>query len=307
MAKPDRHFVNVFSAVIGVLVAIALVLIGISRLVDSGPKGARDTADPLMQASAHERIKPVGQVAVAGEDNSGLAIKQIAVPIAGSAAAPSAVIPTDGKSVFDLACSACHGTGIAGAPRIGDKAAWASRIAQGNATLEKHALWLQGQRGTHVTIEGHCDERGTAEYNLALGEQRARAARDYLASLCISAERMRTVSYGKGTANGPAALIRASQSMELWDEEMRADVHGVGIFTLPEMELPFGEMQGVVDEIERVAYEVVGREVHCSLHRGGEGSLPVRRGNLVEERGSRRRRIGSGQAVVREELRGKSG
>ena len=43
--------------------------------------------------------------------------------------------------------------------------------------------------------------------------------------------------------------------MELWDEEMRADVHGVGIFTLPEMELPFGEMEPLIDEIERVAYE----------------------------------------------------
>ena len=62
MAKTDRHFINVFSAVIGSLMAFALVLIGISRLVDSGPKGARDTEDPLMRASAHERIKPFGQV-----------------------------------------------------------------------------------------------------------------------------------------------------------------------------------------------------------------------------------------------------
>ena len=106
MAKPDRHFINVFSAVIGILVAIALVLIGISRLVDSGPKGARDTGDPLMQASAHERIKPFGQVAVAGADNSALAIPATAVPVAaGAPAAGAAAMPTDGKSVFDVACS----------------------------------------------------------------------------------------------------------------------------------------------------------------------------------------------------------
>ena len=48
-----------------------------------------------------------------------------------------------------------------------------------------------------MTIEGHCDERGTAEYNLALGERRAVAARAYLVSLGISADRLRTVSYGK--------------------------------------------------------------------------------------------------------------
>jgi peptidoglycan-associated lipoprotein len=68
---------------------------------------------------------------------------------------------------------------------------------QARATLEKHALWLQGHRDTKVTIEGHCDERGTVDYNLALGEQRARAARDYLASLGVAADRMRVVSFGK--------------------------------------------------------------------------------------------------------------
>ena len=57
-------------------------------------------------------------------------------------------------------------------------------------TLKKYPTWT-------VTIEGHCDERGTAEYNLALGERRAVAARTYLVSLGISADRLRTVSYGK--------------------------------------------------------------------------------------------------------------
>jgi len=65
------------------------------------------------------------------------------------------------------------------------------------ATLEKHALWLQGRRDVRITIEGHCDQRGTTEYNLALGEQRARAVWDYLVSLGVAAERLRTVSYGK--------------------------------------------------------------------------------------------------------------
>ncbi len=65
------------------------------------------------------------------------------------------------------------------------------------ATLEKHALWLQNHRDTQVVVEGHCDERGTVDYNLALGEARARAARDYLVSLGVAGERLRTVSYGK--------------------------------------------------------------------------------------------------------------
>jgi peptidoglycan-associated lipoprotein len=73
----------------------------------------------------------------------------------------------------------------------------ASLTDEARATLEKHALWLQGRRDVRVTVEGHCDERGTVDYNLALGEQRARAARDYLVSLGIAAERVRVVSFGK--------------------------------------------------------------------------------------------------------------
>ena len=56
--------------------------------------------------------------------------------------------------------------------------------------LKKYPTWV-------ITIEGHCDERGTAEYNLALGERRALAARTYLVSLGVPADRLRTVSYGK--------------------------------------------------------------------------------------------------------------
>ena len=64
-------------------------------------------------------------------------------------------------------------------------------------TLEENASVLKKYSTWAVTIEGHCDERGTAEYNLALGERRAVAARAYLVSLGISADRLRTVSYGK--------------------------------------------------------------------------------------------------------------
>ncbi len=75
---------------------------------------------------------------------------------------------------------------------------------EARATLERHAVWLQTNRGVRVTIEGHCDQRGTTDYNLALGEQRARAAWDYLVSLGVSADRLRTVSYGKERPLDPA-------------------------------------------------------------------------------------------------------
>src|SRR5439155_11245428 len=67
----------------------------------------------------------------------------------------------------------------------------------GQGALDADAAVLKKYSSWSVTIEGHCDERGTAEYNLALGERRAVAARTYLVSLGISADRLRTVSYGK--------------------------------------------------------------------------------------------------------------
>lgn len=65
------------------------------------------------------------------------------------------------------------------------------RVAQSNADLlKRYPTWM-------VTVEGHCDERGTAEYNLALGERRAVSVRTYLVSLGVAPDRIRTVSYGK--------------------------------------------------------------------------------------------------------------
>ena len=76
--------------------------------------------------------------------------------------------------------------------------------AQGQAALQNNAQILK-QYGTWVlTIEGHCDERGTPEYNLALGERRAIAARDYLVSLGIAPDRLKTVSYGNEFPFDPA-------------------------------------------------------------------------------------------------------
>jgi peptidoglycan-associated lipoprotein len=69
--------------------------------------------------------------------------------------------------------------------------------AEGQQVLQANAAVLKKYPNMQVTIEGHCDERGTAEYNLALGERRALAARNYLVSLGIAGDRIKTVSYGK--------------------------------------------------------------------------------------------------------------
>ena len=78
--------------------------------------------------------------------------------------------------------------------------------------LEKHAAWIKAHAGLRVGVEGHCDERGTVEYNLALGDQRARVTREYLVSLGVEAARLTTVSYGKerplDSGSGDAAWAR---------------------------------------------------------------------------------------------------
>ena len=69
--------------------------------------------------------------------------------------------------------------------------------AQARATLDAQAAWLARNAAVRVTIEGHADERGTREYNLALGDRRANSARDYLQSRGVAAARMQTISWGK--------------------------------------------------------------------------------------------------------------
>jgi peptidoglycan-associated lipoprotein len=73
----------------------------------------------------------------------------------------------------------------------------ASLSDDARSKLARNADLLRGAPQFSLTIEGHCDERGTNEYNLALGERRANAARDYLASLGVAGDRMRTISYGE--------------------------------------------------------------------------------------------------------------
>jgi peptidoglycan-associated lipoprotein len=88
--------------------------------------------------------------------------------------------------------------------------------AEGRGVLDANAAVLRQNPTWTVTIEGHCDERGTAEYNLALGERRAVAAREYFISLGIPADRLRTVSYGKEFP------FDAGQTEEAWARNRRA-------------------------------------------------------------------------------------
>ena len=73
----------------------------------------------------------------------------------------------------------------------------ASLRADAKTALEGNAKWMEKNSNANVVVEGHCDERGSVEYNLALGERRAKAAKEYLVSYGIAATRLTTISYGK--------------------------------------------------------------------------------------------------------------
>ncbi|MBX9814387.1 MAG: peptidoglycan-associated lipoprotein Pal [Sphingomonas sp.] len=88
--------------------------------------------------------------------------------------------------------------------------------AESRAILDSQVAWLRRYPQVRVTIEGHCDERGTREYNLALGDRRANAAKNYLASAGIDASRITTISYGK---ERPIALGSDEAS---WAQNRRA-------------------------------------------------------------------------------------
>lgn len=138
MANPtqqDTQFFNRFSVVIGTLVTIAILLIALARWIASGTQLAQLKDEPMQRQEVDERIQPYARVAVSGQDNSSLKIAE------STAAAPAAAaVPKNGEELFASTCSACHGAGIGGAPKFGDKTAWAPRIAQGKAMLYKHAL-----------------------------------------------------------------------------------------------------------------------------------------------------------------------
>jgi cytochrome c5 len=157
-SKQDTHFFNVFSLVIGMLVVVAVGLFALARIVAGQTQELQAINDPVYDYNVHERIRSPAQEAIAGRDNSALAIKPAQGSAAAGAAGSASAMPKNGTELFEQTCSACHGQGIGGAPKAGDKAAWAPRIAEGKATLYQHALdGFQGKSGVMPPKGGRTD------------------------------------------------------------------------------------------------------------------------------------------------------
>lgn len=122
MSHTDSSFLRNMVFIIAGLVVFMVLIIIAANWLSHGSINIQD--DPMVQEAIDKRIAPIGQV------NTG----------AVAPAAAAAAGPVDGKAVFEQACFACHGTGAAGAPKFGDKAAWGPRIEKGLDTLYSHAL-----------------------------------------------------------------------------------------------------------------------------------------------------------------------
>ena len=132
MSKHDKQFYNILSVVMGVLITVTIVLLAAARLIANQTQVPGTYSDPEYVAEVSDNIRPFARVAIAGQDNSALAIAQ---PAAATAAAPSHGGAEGRPRALRAACKACHGAGLAGAPKTGDRAAWGPRLAQGKATL----------------------------------------------------------------------------------------------------------------------------------------------------------------------------
>jgi cytochrome c5 len=142
VSKPessDTHFFNSFSVVLGLLIAFTIVLFAFARVIGRDYQSAEVQEDPLLVKAIDQNTAPFAHEAIAGQDNSALA-----AATAPPSTAAAADVPSTGEQAFKQVCSACHGAGVNGAPKVGDHAAWGPRIAQGKDTLYAHAIGGKG-------------------------------------------------------------------------------------------------------------------------------------------------------------------
>ena len=190
----DKHLFDTFLLVLGGLVGLALIVLVVAQWLSSSDNDAM-SQDEATVARLEERIRPVGRVSVAGGDAAATAAPsgdateesvdadtptEVAEgsgaeePATEEPAAqePSAASAINGQEIYNQACVVCHGAGIAGAPKLGDNANWAPRIAQGVDTMYGHAIkGFQGSAGMMPAKGGRID----------LPDDAIKAAVDYMA------------------------------------------------------------------------------------------------------------------------------
>lgn len=146
----DQKFFDMYSLVIGGLIVFALAIFVLALMMSERTQGVfiRETAE--YQEAVAERIRPLGDVYLPGEE------QEASAPTVATATEPEPVATLmTGPQVYNAACNACHGNGVGGAPVVGDVAAWAPRIAQGMDVLNDHAInGFDGDAATPMLAKG---------------------------------------------------------------------------------------------------------------------------------------------------------
>lgn len=159
----DRTFLDTMILVLGLLVVFTFVIFYLARSIAAKTQDVYVKTDQTYQDQLQKRIAPVARVSIAGlSDGAG---EPEPVPVA---------VAMSGEDIYNSSCVACHGIGIAGAPKVGDPEAWAPRIDQGLPTLYDHAI--NGYQGD----SGMMPPKGGA---MSLSDDDVKAAVDYMARM----------------------------------------------------------------------------------------------------------------------------
>ncbi|MDO8705521.1 MAG: c-type cytochrome [Sulfuricaulis sp.] len=167
----DRSFLKSFAGLIAALVALTVILFIVAQTV--GGKSTKAVEATVDAKAVAERIKPVGELTVGAVEavkatTAAASVMDAIIPSANAAGADD-----KGKKIYDATCVACHAAGVAGAPKLGDKANWAARIAQGADKLHTHAIkGFQGKAGMMPPKGG----------NMSAKDEDIKAAVDYMVS-----------------------------------------------------------------------------------------------------------------------------
>jgi cytochrome c5 len=156
VSNNDKQFATVFVAVLGILAVLAIILYFIAGYL------TEDMASYKPEDVILENIKPVGQVNIASESGT----EESAAPSADAGAESATAEPMTAEQTYQSKCLGCHGTGAAGAPKLGDAAAWAPRIAQGMDSLVTNATnGLNAMPPKGLCMECSADDlRAVVEY-----------------------------------------------------------------------------------------------------------------------------------------------
>ena len=163
----DRKFLDTFLIVIGALLLFTVAMYYLANFLADTYLDTDNSENPLAVAAASERIEPVGELRTS-DDPAPAPTKANAKAVKVAAASDESL---SGEQVYNQACTACHGAGIAGAPKTGDPSAWADRIAKGMDVLLEHAIkGYQGEAGYMPPKGGRTD----------LSDEEVKAAIEYM-------------------------------------------------------------------------------------------------------------------------------